>query len=431
MLNEKLQRVAVVGACGKMGRGIALLVLQEMAALALSSDQTFQPHLYLIDPNEEAYYDLKVYLEQQLTRYAEKNINELRKLFEDREDLVENGVMVRVFVSEALRLCDCTPEFGALKNTRLVFEAAFEEIPLKVSILKKIHLEAPSAWVLTNTSSIPIGLLAKESNLQGKIIGCHFYNPPPVQKLMELIFAEENTELKALALELADRFNKTVVVSKDVAGFIGNGHFSREIVFACQLVDELSAAHPKETAVQIVDSITRDFLLRPMGIFELLDYVGIPIAHHILEIIREYVPDPAVESSFIQELLNAGLLGGQTVEGYPKNGIYRYEQGKIQGIYSFAKKGYEPLKDLSFLGNVPEQLTWKKLQKDPQGIQSYFDLLFASQDQGALLAVRFLRKSFEIQTLLVNTGVAASMKDTSTVLKSGFYHLYSPDEVMR
>lgn len=428
-MDEKLHRVAVVGACGKMGRGIAFLLLQEMALIALNSDPSKRSsfYLYLIDPFEEGYHDLKVYLEQQLKRFAEKNINAIREVFKRREDLIDNGEMVSTFAAEAMRLVNCSPEISNVKNALVVFEAAFEEIPLKREILRKIHDHAPKAWVLTNTSSIPIGLLAKEG---GNIIGCHFYNPPPVQKLLEIIPCEGGEEnLTAFAVKLAKRLKKTVVFSKDVAGFIGNGHFSREIVFACLLVEELSKVHPKETAIQIVDHVTRDFLLRPMGIFQLLDYVGIPVAEHILHIISKYVPDPSIQASLIQELIQAGLKGGQTLEGYPKDGIYQYEHGKIQGVYSFERKGYVPLADLAFLGAVPRQLTWKKLQKEE--LPKYFEELFASKDQGAQLAVRFLKKSFEIESLLVETGVAASLKDVSTVLKNGFHHAYSPDEVIK
>lgn len=433
-MNEKLQRVAVVGACGKMGRGIALLMLQEMILIALTQEPEKRSsfHLDLIDPFEEGYYDLKLYLDQQLTRFAEKNINALRDLYKKQENLVGNGEMVSEFVSEAMRFVNCSPEIGNVKKASVIFEAAFEEIPLKVEVLRKIHEHAPHAWVLTNTSSIPIELLAKESGLKHQIIGYHFYNPPPVQKLIEVIPCEGGKKaLTDFAVELAKRLKKTVVFSKDVAGFIGNGHFSREIVFAAELVTELSKTHPKETAIQIVDVVTRDFLLRPMGIFQLLDYVGMPIAEHILGIISKYVPDPSVQASLIPDLIHAGLNGGQTLEGYPKDGIFQYHQGKIQGVYSFEKKAYEPLADLSFLGTVPKQLSWKKLQKDPLEAASYFEQLYASQEPGALLAVRFLKKSFEIETLLVETGVAASMKDVSTVLKNGFHHIYTPDEVVK
>lgn len=432
-LEEKLHRVAVVGACGKMGRGIAFLLLQEMALLALKADPAKRSsfHLYLIDPFEEGYHDLKLYLEQQLTHFAEKNINFLRELFKSREDLIDNGEMVSFFVSESIRFVNCSPEISNVRNASFVFEAAFEEIPLKVEILRKIHEYAPEAGVLTNTSSIPIGLLAKESGLGSKIIGCHFYNPPPVQKLIEIIPCEGGEEnLTAFAVKFAKRLKKIVVFSKDIAGFIGNGHFSKEIVFACQLVDELSQSHPKQTAIQIIDAVTRDFLLRPMGIFQLLDYVGIPIAEHILEIIKKYVPDSSIQASLITELVQEGLKGGQTLEGHPKDGIYQYQQGKIQGIYSFENKAYMPLADLSFLGAVPNQLSWKKLQKEPHKLSKYFEELFASKDQGAKLADRFLKKSFEIESMLVMTKVAASIEDVSTVLKNGFHHAYTPDEVL-
>src|SRR6185295_16568588 len=106
---------------------------------------------------------------------------------------------------------------------------------------------APKAFVLSNTSSIPIHLLASESGLKDQLIGFHFYNPPAVQKLVELIPQERAGEVAdevadevlAISQELAKKMNKIVVYSRDVAGFIGNGHFSREIALACRFVEEL------------------------------------------------------------------------------------------------------------------------------------------------------------------------------------------------
>lgn len=436
-LNEKLQKVAVVGACGKMGRGIALVILQEMTLIALDSDPAIRSsfHLDLIDPYEQGFYDLKVYLEQQLTKFAEKNINYLRELYLKQEDLIGNGEIVSSFVSVSLRFVNCTTELSVVKKASLIFEAALEEIPLKTQLLREIRRAAPAAWVFTNTSSIPIGLLAQNSGIDARIIGYHFYNPPSIQKLLEIIPWEKgDPDLTTFALDLAKRLKKIVVISKDVAGFIGNGHFAREIVFACQLVIELCKEFEIDMSIQIVDAATRDFLLRPMGIFQLLDFVGLPVAHNIIEIICEYVPDKAVKAVFIEGLMLNNLYGGQTLEGFPKDGIYQYDRGKITGIFSFETKDYAPLADLSFLGRVPDELTWKKLQKDPQLIQKlpeYFEKLFSTQDQGAVIAARFLKRSFEIETLLVETGVASSMKDVSTVIKNGFYHAYSPDEIIK
>lgn len=425
-MNIDLQNVAVIGACGKMGRGIALLLLQEMALKALSSGD-FSTHLKLIDTNEQGFYELKVYLLQQLTRFAEKNINSLRKVCVNRQDIVSNEEAITAFVETALRFADCSQEIAHVKGAEIIFEAAFENILLKKDIIKAIQEYAPKAWVLSNTSSIPLSLLAQGSN---RVIGFHFYNPPPIQKLLELIPMEGgDPELELLAKELANKLRKTLVISKDVAGFIGNGHFVREMVFASELVKELSSHYSQEEAVQFVDAITRDFLLRPMGIFELLDYVGLHIADQILKIMREHLPDSAIHSLLIQKWVAEGLKGGQDLNGHSKDGIYQYQQGKATAIYSLEKKAYVPLGSFEELGKVPLGLSWKRPQKEQ--LPAYFKEIFQSKNLGCQWAARFLRRSYEIEKQLVANGVAQSLEDVATVLKNGFHHFYAPHEVIK
>lgn len=409
-----------------MGRGIALLLLQEMALEAFTRNQ-FSAHLKLIDANEQGFYELKLYLEQQLKRFAEKNINRIRGLFKGRQDIVSNAEAIDTFTQEALRFIDCSKELAHISGAEFIFEAAFEIIPLKMEIVKAVKQYASQAWLFSNTSSIPISLL--DSN---RAIGFHFYNPPPIQKLMEIIPAEKGEpQLESIAKELAKRLQKTVVISKDVAGFIGNGHFVREMVFAASLVRELGAHYTQEKAVQLVNAVTRDFLLRPMGIFELLDYVGLPIAAQILEIIRNHLPDPEIQAPIISDWVARGLKGGQDLEGLPKEGIFRYRHGRAEAIYSMEKGSYIPLEELNELGKVPLSYSWRQLQKVKNSdLTAYFKELFSDQALGCRLAKRFLSKSYAIEQLLVSTAVAQSLEDVGIVLKNGFHHLYAPHEVM-
>ena len=192
-LTERLQNVAVLGAAGKMGSGISLLLAQEMARTRLTPEgkgKVFR--LALVDVSEAALDGLLSYLRDQLVKRAEKMVGALRELYADREDLVENGEMIDAFVASALTLLRPTTEIGAIAGARLVFEAVFENEPLKLDLLGKARAVAdPDAWYLTNTSSIPIGGLDDKLELGGRIVGYHFYNPPAVQKLLELITTDK------------------------------------------------------------------------------------------------------------------------------------------------------------------------------------------------------------------------------------------------
>lgn len=356
-----MDNVAVIGAAGKMGKGIALLLLQEMAL------QPGPSSLKLIDTNEAEYYSLKTYLRLQLKRFAEKNITRLRRLYEENLELVSNAEIIHAFVEKAMNFVDCSPLLASVKGSSLVFEAVFESIPLKIEVFKNVHQWAPKAYVFTNTSSIPIGHLAEESGLEGALIGYHFYNPPAVQKLIEIIPSKfTEPKLEAFAYDLGKRLDKIMVKSADVAGFIGNGHFAAEIVLACQLAQEFSP--------EMIDEVTRDYLLRPMGIFQLMNYVGLPVIKQILQIMgKECEPDEFMDLKYSET---------------------------------------------------------KRRLFNPSELPRYFQELANDPSQEAKLALHYLRKSKEIVEDLVARKVATSKEDVATVLKHGFFHLYSPHEVI-
>ena len=109
-LDERLENVAVIGAAGKMGSGIAVMIAQEMAKLKLkpeNSDKVYR--LYLIDINEKALDGLRSYMKTQLTKVAEKSTVALRGLYAAREDLVENRQVIDAFVAD-------------ISHTKLVYE---------------------------------------------------------------------------------------------------------------------------------------------------------------------------------------------------------------------------------------------------------------------------------------------------------------------
>jgi len=438
MLEEAFKRVALVGAGGKMGRGIALLLLQEMARLrAERRGQDFR--LYLLDSNAAALQSLRPYLRTQMTRFAERNINALRRSYSDVPFLVSNGEIITAFVTEALDSVHEDTDPMRAASASLIFEAIVEDIQEKQRLFEALASRASkSALFFSNTSSIPIHLLQLPFHHPGRLVGFHFYNPPAVQKLVELILPEGTPpEVAALSWELAERLNKQVVLSRDVAGFIGNGHFMREVLFACQEVRELSRDRSLPEALYMVNKVTQDFLIRPMGLFQLIDFVGLDICQHIGAIMSRYGDSETLfEESLIDEMVAEDLLGGQLGDGSPKNGFFAYTGSERQALYSIEEHAYIPLKQELFkrcdqlLGPFPEgHASWKHLQRDPekgQKLRHYLHNLLSSDTVGASLAQAFLNQSRATANQLVANGTAASLQDVDTVLKLGFYHLYGP-----
>lgn len=438
---EKFANVAVLGAAGKMGSGISLLVLQEMARCRImelnekkSAENKF--HLILVDTSRERLDGLHSYLQGQMLRFAEKNIIWLRKETASQPSLVSNKEIIDYFVNLAMKMVHFTPALQATKDAELIFEATFEDVQAKIALLTAVkQLSSNKPYFLTNTSSIPISELNKGANLEGKIIGFHFYNPPAVQKLIEIIpLANGDEQLASIAQTLAQKFHKQIVYSKDIAGFIGNGYFLREINFACDLAKQLSGQHGLIPSIYLLNKMTQEFLLRPMGIFQLMDYVGLDVVDNISKIMNCYLPHLGSANDLIEPLLKAKKIGGQFSDGSQREGLFAYENQQPVAIYDPLENRYQTLAEApwkrecdAWLGSPPEKLSWKSLSKDAkneEAIGRYFMLLKQDKSHGAKLALEFLQHLLHVEQGLVDDGVAKSLEDVEIVLRNGFYHLY-------
>jgi len=437
-LSERLQNVAVLGAAGKMGSGISLLLAKELARTRLSPEGQGKVYrLALIDVSEGALDGLMSYLRAQLLKLAEKSVADLRTLYADRADLVENGDMIQEFVSSALSLARPSTDMGVIGGARLVFEAVFENEKLKIDLLSKARkLADPDAWYLTNTSSIPIGGLDRKLELGGRIVGYHFYNPPAVQKLLELITSKDTLpELKQAGAALAKRLGKKVFPANDIAGFIGNGHFMRDGLHAIAEADRLRKGGDWAEALYKMNRVSQEWLIRPMGIFQLIDYVGVDVTQMILGVMNTYLPGEKLQSDFIDALVQKQVLGGQRHDGSQKDGILKYEKGRPVAVYELSKGEYVPFSALAGkadgeLGPLPDGYRpWKALLMDrgkDKTLEAHFAALREMKTEGAALAMSYLKASKAIGEKLVADGVANGPEDVNGVLTNGFYHLYGP-----
>lgn len=507
---ERMRAAAVLGAGGKMGSGIAWVALKAMAALDAKENGTPGSGKYdlaLIDADPKAFPRLKTYLRSQLLKDAEKGIGDLRHWARDRADLIENGEIIAAYVDGALSMVRCESDATGAKGARVIFEAVFEDLALKKDLYARLRiLCAEDAVFLTNTSSIPISILDQSAGLGGRILGFHFYNPPAVQKLVETVSGgRTRPEVIALGRDLGKAFGKITVPSNDVAGFIGNGHFIRELLFALGRLRELrgmrtgvgepagkrpSGPMGGAEALLCLNQATQDFLIRPMGVFQLLDYVGLDVFRMILKVMREHLDashagGTVFQDDTVEALLKAGVRGGQLGLGEQRDGLFRYERNRITGVLdldaalghvsegigagegknqriSYVNLGDERFRQvLDSLGTPPEGCApWSQMAKDParkEKIATYLARLAEvakgkpDKDNPAHIAVGaagtagtagnawtglartgidialdFLDHSRSSGDTLVRTGVAANDGDVTKVLMNGFFHLYGP-----
>ena len=434
---ERLQHVSVLGAAGKMGSGILLLTAVEMADLSLKPENKGTPFvLNAIDVSDEALSGVMKYLKAQSLKIAEKKVVALRKVYSARTDLMDNDEIINQYIFDVLSLVRPSTRMEAAYDSHMVFEAIKEDSDMKINLFAKISSNNPhQPWFFTNTSSIPIAKLDEGAGLGGRIIGFHFYNPPAIQKLVEVIKSEQTLpEVESFALTYAKNLRKVVVPSHDVAGFIGNGHFMRDILHATSEVDKLSKEFSFTEAVYALNKISQDILVRPMGIFQLIDYVGVDVCSFIMSVMDRHLKEETLHSPLLDRLLALGVKGGQYSDGSQKDGILKYEKGRPVAIFDPGTKAYIAITEFQSvvdekLGNLPVAPAWKAVvgnKAKDEILRGYFDQLKAASGLCAELARFYANRSREIGQHLVSSGVAGNENDVNTVLLTGFFHAYGP-----
>lgn len=290
MSTEQIRKIAVIGA-GTMGHGIA-----EVAALA-------GYEVWITDIAEEF-----------LKNAIEKIKWSVGKLYE-KGQIKENAdtVLSRIHTTVVFE--------EAVKNADFMIEAVPEKLDLKKDIFSRADkILPPHAILATNTSSLPITEIANSTSRPEKVVGMHFFNPPPLMPLVEVIKGQKTSdETVKITYELAKRFGKQpVVVKKDVPGFIVNRILGRLLNAACWIVAN------KQADIFEVDATVRYKLGFPMGAFELADYSGIDVFYLVFKAMSErgYVAHPC---PLFEEKFKANELGMKTGKGfytYPAPGKY-------------------------------------------------------------------------------------------------------------
>jgi len=421
-----------------MGSGILLLTTLEMIDLKLKPENRGKEFIiYALDVSQTALTGLMKYLQVQILKAAEKKINQLRAFYADREDLIDNAEIIDEYIKDAMLIVRPVTTLESAYEVNIVFEAASENPELKVKLFSQINQNSKvEPWFFTNTSSIPIGHLDKQAGLNGRILGVHFYNPPAVQKLVEVIRAENSRpELSEFVTQFIKSMRKVEVPSHDVAGFIGNGHFMRDALYGMSLLDRLMPEVSFAEAVYMVNRVSQDFMIRPMGIFQLIDYVGIDVCQFIMKVMNPYMEKEDIYSPLLDRMMETGVKGGQNFDGSQKDGFLKYDKGRPVAIWDVERGAYVDIavfgaKCDEKLGPLPEgHAPWKNIVGD-RGKDAKFRTYFANMQQmntlGASLAVDYLKRSREIGRNLVNDRVAHHPDDVNTVLLTGFFHAFGP-----
>ncbi|HJS27722.1 MAG TPA: 3-hydroxybutyryl-CoA dehydrogenase [Actinomycetota bacterium] len=286
MRAEDVRAVGVVG-CGLMGSGIV-----EVCARA-GCDVTY------VEPTDELVTAGRARIERSVSK------------------AVERGKLEAGDADQALGRITGSTDLGALAGSELVVEAATEDLEAKLAVFRKLDgITRPEVVLASNTSSLPIVELATATERPDRVIGMHFFNPPPVMKLLELIPAiTTSEETLAFAKAFGERVGKTTVVSKDHAGFIVNRMLCPFLNDAARLYDEGLATR------EDIDAAISLGLGHPMGPLALMDLIGIDTVVHVADVLYREFGDPRyLAPQVLRRMVAAGRLGRKTGRGFYEYG---------------------------------------------------------------------------------------------------------------
>jgi 3-hydroxybutyryl-CoA dehydrogenase len=284
-----VERVGVVGA-GTMGAGIA-----QIAALG-----GYPTVLYELD--EKALERGLEQLRDALRRGAERG----RWSEQDAIDALER--LETDTVIEVLRECD------------IVIEAAPEDLELKGNLFDRLASVCGDETVLaTNTSSLSVTAIASGVPGPERIVGMHFFNPPALMELVEVVAGDESGDAALeLATEVGRGMGRTPIRARDSVGFVANRCVRPFFLESLRMLAEGVAPHEE------LDRIVRLGAGMRMGPFELMDLIGIDVNFSVARSFWDQsFGEPRWRPSPIHErMVASGRLGRKTGRGF-----YRYEKG--------------------------------------------------------------------------------------------------------
>ena len=226
---------------------------------------------------------------------------------------VEKGKVGEAAAAEALARMQVVPELEpAVNSADLIIEAVPESLELKTDLFAQADLFCPEHSILaTNTSSISISQLASNVERRDRFIGMHFFNPPHLMKLLEIVRGERTSdETIDTVRAVAEKMGKTSILVRDSPGFATS---------RLGVAIGLEAIRMLEEGVASAEDIDRAMELgynHPMGPLKLTDLVGLDVRLGIAEYLASHLGARFEPPQLLRDMVRGGKLGKKSGEGF-------------------------------------------------------------------------------------------------------------------
>ena len=278
----EIVKVGVVG-CGLMGHGIA----------QICAEAGWEVVVREID--EDALEAGIAKIEKQLSRSVERE-----KLEQADADAIKGRI-------------SATLDYGELADCDLVIEAITEDLDGKLEMWREVdEIVKPEAFFATNTSSLSVADQAAATSRPEKFLGLHFFNPPQVMRLLEVVRADPTgDEAVELGFEVGGRLRKTSVAAKDNRGFIVNR------LLVPYMLDGIRAYEEGVGSIEDIDQAIVAGSGNPMGPLTLSAFVGLDTLASIADIMVEAYGDQRFsQPDSLRALVDAGHYGRKSGRGF-------------------------------------------------------------------------------------------------------------------
>jgi 3-hydroxybutyryl-CoA dehydrogenase len=277
-----ISKVGVLG-CGLMGHGISQICAQQGWDVVVR------------EIDQEKLDKGMAKIEKQLARAVEKG-----KMEQSEADAVRGRITT-------------TLEYSDLADCDLVIEAITEDLDRKLEMWRELdELVKDDAYFATNTSSLSVATQAEATKRPERMIGLHFFNPPQVMPLLEVVRAEQSADDAVdLGFEIGEQLGKTTVAAGDNRGFIVNR------LLVPYMLDAIRAHEQGVGSIQDIDTGMMAGASHPMGPLTLADFVGLDTLVAIADVMVDaYGEDRFAAPDTLKKMVDAGDFGRKSGKGF-------------------------------------------------------------------------------------------------------------------